>query len=191
MELMGVCGAWTFRTHSSAPWSSSTHLWWALSSRKPGSRFKCTRPPASPGLVSSYSSLDMMSRHWLSFSYSSSLRQSSTDLNSGKEPTCQCRRCKRHWFDPWVGKIPWRRKWQPTLDFSLAQKVPWTEHPGRLQSTGSQSRTRLKRLSITFLDVNFQKLISFLERSNLSKNRNSKSMLQTRGVTLMQVSHQN
>ena len=20
-------------------------------------------------------------------------------------------------FDPWVGKIPWRRKWQPTLGF--------------------------------------------------------------------------
>ena len=25
---------------------------------------------------------------------------------SGKEPTCQCRRLKRHGFDPWVGKIP-------------------------------------------------------------------------------------
>ena len=25
---------------------------------------------------------------------------------SGKEPTCQCRRCKRLGFDPWVGKIP-------------------------------------------------------------------------------------
>ena len=34
---------------------------------------------------------------------------------SGKEPTCQCRRHKRHGFDPWVGKIPWRRAWQPTL----------------------------------------------------------------------------
>ena len=33
---------------------------------------------------------------------------------SGKESACQCRRCKRHVFDPWVGKIPWRRKWQPT-----------------------------------------------------------------------------
>ena len=28
---------------------------------------------------------------------------------SGKECTCQCRRHKRHRFDPWVGKIPWRR----------------------------------------------------------------------------------
>ena len=35
----------------------------------------------------------------------------------GKEPTCQCRRCKRHEFDPWVGKIPLRRAWQPTPVF--------------------------------------------------------------------------
>ena len=33
---------------------------------------------------------------------------------SGKEPTCQCR---RHRFDPWVGRIPWRRTWQPTPVF--------------------------------------------------------------------------
>ena len=30
---------------------------------------------------------------------------------SGKEPTCQYRRLKRHRFDPWVGKILWRRAW--------------------------------------------------------------------------------
>ena len=28
-----------------------------------------------------------------------------------------CRKCKRHGFDPWVGKIPWRRAWQPTPVF--------------------------------------------------------------------------
>ena len=32
---------------------------------------------------------------------------------SGKEPACQCRRHKRCGFDPWVGKTPWRRAWQP------------------------------------------------------------------------------
>ena len=32
---------------------------------------------------------------------------------SGKESVCQCRRRKRCRFDPWVGKIPWRRAWQP------------------------------------------------------------------------------
>ena len=30
---------------------------------------------------------------------------------------CWCRRCKRHRFDTWVGKIPWRRTWQPTPVF--------------------------------------------------------------------------
>ena len=36
---------------------------------------------------------------------------------SGRESACQCRRLKIHGFDPWVGKIPWRRTWQPTLIF--------------------------------------------------------------------------
>ena len=35
------------------------------------------------------------------------------DGASGKEPACQCRRHKRLEFHPWVGKIPWRRAWQP------------------------------------------------------------------------------
>ena len=30
----------------------------------------------------------------------------------GKESTCQCRRCNKCRFDPWVGKIPWKRNWQ-------------------------------------------------------------------------------
>ena len=36
---------------------------------------------------------------------------------SGKEPVCQCRRHKRHGFNSWVGKIPWRRVWQHTPIF--------------------------------------------------------------------------
>ena len=39
----------------------------------------------------------------------------------GKEPNCQCRRFKRCGFDPWVGKIPLRRKWQPTLVFLFGE----------------------------------------------------------------------
>ena len=38
--------------------------------------------------------------------------QGSPDGASGKEPTCQCRRFKRWGFNPWVGKIPWRRAWK-------------------------------------------------------------------------------
>ena len=48
-----------------------------------------------------------------------------------KEPACRCRRCG---FDPWVRKIPWRRKQQPTPVFlprksheqrSLVGWSPW------------------------------------------------------------------
>ena len=34
-----------------------------------------------------------------------------------KESACQYRRHKRCGFDPWVGKIPWKRKWQSTPIF--------------------------------------------------------------------------
>ena len=53
---------------------------------------------------------------------------------SDKEPVCQCRRHKRRGFYPWVRKIPWRRKWQPTPALllgrphgqrSLAGYSPW------------------------------------------------------------------
>ena len=43
-------------------------------------------------------------------------RHSSIMLSGGtscKEPACQYKRCKRCRFDPWAGKIPWIRKWQP------------------------------------------------------------------------------
>ena len=52
----------------------------------------------------------------------------------GIEPACQCRKCKKHGFDPWDGKIHWRRAWQPTPGFlsgeyhgqrSLVGYRPW------------------------------------------------------------------
>ena len=43
---------------------------------------------------------------------------------------------KRHRFNPWISKIPWRKEWQPTLVF-LPGNPPWTEEPGGLQSKGS------------------------------------------------------
>ena len=36
---------------------------------------------------------------------------------AGKDPACQCRRHKRYKFQPCVGKLPWRRAWQPTPVF--------------------------------------------------------------------------
>ena len=46
----------------------------------------------------------------------------------GKEHACQCRRHKKHEFNPWVGKIPWRGAWQPIpvflLEESCGQRSP-------------------------------------------------------------------
>ena len=36
---------------------------------------------------------------------------------NGKESACQSKRHRRHGFSTWTGKIPWRRKWQPTPVF--------------------------------------------------------------------------
>ena len=53
---------------------------------------------------------------------------------SWEAPACQCRRhSKRHRLGPWVGKLPWRRAWQPTPGFlpreshgqSLGDYSPW------------------------------------------------------------------
>ena len=40
---------------------------------------------------------------------------------------------RRPHFNPWVGKLPWRRAWQPT-PVGLPRKSPRTEEPGGLQS---------------------------------------------------------
>ena len=60
---------------------------------------------------------------------------------SGKEYTCQCRRCKRCRFDPRVETTLWRREWQPTLVFSPGES-PRTEEPEGLQSIGLLERVR-------------------------------------------------
>ena len=53
---------------------------------------------------------------------------------SDNESACQCRRCRRFGFRHWVGKMPWRRAWQPTAALlpreshgqrSLAGYSPW------------------------------------------------------------------
>ena len=59
---------------------------------------------------------------------------------SGKESTCQWGRHRRFQFNPWIGKISWRRKYPPmlVLFFFFFWKIPWTEEPGGLQFMGLQ-----------------------------------------------------
>ena len=44
---------------------------------------------------------------------------------------------KRHWFDPWVGKVPLEKE-MATHSNVLTWRISWTEEPGGLQSTGLQ-----------------------------------------------------
>ena len=63
----------------------------------------------------------------------------------GKESVCSVR---RPGFHPWVGKIPWRRKWQPTRVF-----LPGESH-GQRSLAGYGPRGRKSRTSLsTILSV--------------------------------------
>ena len=53
-----------------------------------------------------------------------------------KERTCQCRRRKRCRFNPWVGKIPWRRAWQSTPVFLPRESL------GQRSLAGNHSQSR-------------------------------------------------
>ena len=54
----------------------------------------------------------------------------------GKEPACQCRKLKRHGFNPWVGKISWRGAWQP-----ISVSLPGEYHgQRRMESYSSRGR---------------------------------------------------
>ena len=75
-------------------------------------------------------------QHFLSFEYSESTVGLLIDLISvllylrewgysdglaGKRTHLQCMRQMRCGFDPWVGKTPWRKKWQSTPVFLLGK----------------------------------------------------------------------
>ena len=57
---------------------------------------------------------------------------------SGKEPTCQCRKHKRHGLDPWVRKTPWRRARQLILVFLPGESYGQRSPMDGLLSTWSQ-----------------------------------------------------
>ena len=74
---------------------------------------------------------------------------------SGQEPGCHCRTHERFWLDPWVGKMPWRRKQQRTPGFlpgespgqrSLAGYRPW----GRKESDTTEVTSHMHRYTTQY-----------------------------------------
>ena len=48
-------------------------------------------------------------------------RKGASQVTQQERIPCPCRRHRTYGFSPWVWKIPWRRKWQPTPVFSPAE----------------------------------------------------------------------
>ena len=91
-------------------------------------------------------------------------------LLSGKESACQFRRPKRRGFDLWVGKIPWRRKWQPTpviwLGKSYGQRSlvgysPWDHKEMDTTEWLSTQHTVLKMMIKITLCLSYFKRVMF------------------------------
>ena len=67
----------------------------------------------------------------------------------GQEPACQCRRHKRHRFNPWVRKIP-PEEGMATHSSILAWRIQWTEEPeGAIVHGTAKSQTCLSDLART------------------------------------------
>ena len=64
-----------------------------------------------------------------------------------------CLQCRRPEFNPWVRKIPWRRKWQPTLVFlpgkSHGQRSLVGYSPRRVTKSWTQLDSIFKSRDIT------------------------------------------
>ena len=97
---------------------------------------------------------------------------------SSKESAFQCR---RHGFDPWVRKISWRRKWQPTPVFLPGKSHGWRNLVGYSPWGRKESDTteRLHFLSLSpsiqclhlaALEKNFDQLIQLFSGASVMKN---------------------
>ena len=71
------------------------------------------------------------------------------DVPLREQPTSQCRRLKRLRFDPWVGKIPWRKAGQPAPVF-LPGEVHGQKSLGGYSSWGRKESDMMKQLTLTF-----------------------------------------
>ena len=58
-------------------------------------------------------------------------------------------------FGPWVGKIPWSRKWQPTPVF-LPEKFHGQEEPGGLYSPWGRSESDTTERLITHSPLKYK-----------------------------------
>ena len=115
---------------------------------------------------------------------------------SGKEPACQCRRCKRCRFDPWVWKMPWRRAWKSTPVFlpgephgqrRLAAYSPW----GRKElSVCTHASIHVSMYVYVLKSGSCQAPVSVeFSRQNTGYHSSKASILQHSAFFIVQLSH--
>ena len=133
--------------------------WWGCRRQQWGKEFNTRKGKCLDKFI--YANL------WLStfrFFTTSCVKTNVPGGTSHKEPACQFRRQERHRFSSWVGKIPWRRAWQPIPVFlpgeSYGQRSLAGYSPG-----GHKSWTWLKQLSMPACTVSGSHNRPFLECS--------------------------
>ena len=87
--------------------------------------------------------------------------------------------CRRHGFDPWVGKIPWRRKQQLTPVFlpgeshgqrSLAGYCPWGRKEvdmSKQLSTHTHTHTSIRKVTVIKPKMTLTEVLRFTNEANV------------------------
>ena len=92
---------------------------------------------------------------------------------------------KRCRFNPWVGKIPWRRVWQPTPEFlpgeshgqrSLVVYSPWDHKESDMTAVSELAHRhpviiiRKRRENWIYTNITSEKLFSMINQDNSSSS---------------------
>ena len=103
---------------SSGPCAGWPRLWLPPCSSLSVSGCWCRAPRSRPvWLPFSRESSRRLQESLGCFGFDHGLGGAGRDFSGGSDGKSICLQCRRPGFDPWVRKIPWRRKWQSTPVF--------------------------------------------------------------------------
>ena len=137
--------------------------------------------PSTHGHLGCLHVLAILSNFMMSIFVTWLITRSLTGSGSGKETTCQCRRRKRRGFDSWVGKIPWRRKWQSTPVFLPGEFHGWRTlvgySPWGCKDPDTTEVAQQPAAAATTRDMQFStRLVSLLKKKKKKKTGRSNYM---------------
>ena len=119
-------------------WATSLSLWLSCIGEGNGSPLQCSCLENPRDGRAWWTAVCWVAQSWAWLKWLSSSSRDPKGFpggTNGKEPTCQCRRLKPVWSLGWEDPL---EESMATHSSILAWKIPWTEEPGRLQSTGNK-----------------------------------------------------